>query len=335
MVRHGGYNLDMQMVLERAVYLAFTGTVGGCAGGSSWNVSSDDGREYDAETGLYNFRARMYSPELGRFLQPDPIGFKGSKWNLYRYCRNNPATLVDPMGLCDDEPNSTDPESSGDGLDGLEEFNWGDSALEIVEDSMNQIDSMLEDAMWGGPYAGEGSNSTGGSADNVPGMFGSATTFLGAAWTTLTQSINVGVDAITGDFKGIYGALGKNVFRGNGAVEMSGAIANNGGKVVPLVGAALSAASFGFDVAQYNAGTLEGGGARLAASLVINGASAVPIPQVSVPGTVLSVANAVVGDRVVRAIRSGAAEASSIINSTTSLINNIYETGSPFRWSNW
>ncbi len=31
------------------------------------------GRQYDPETGLYYYRARMYSPSLGRFLQTDPI----------------------------------------------------------------------------------------------------------------------------------------------------------------------------------------------------------------------------------------------------------------------
>ena len=32
------------------------------------------GREYDSETGLYYYRARHYKPDIGRFLQPDPLG---------------------------------------------------------------------------------------------------------------------------------------------------------------------------------------------------------------------------------------------------------------------
>jgi RHS repeat-associated protein len=57
------------------------------------------GREYDTETGLYHYRARAYHPELGRFLQNDPIDFRGGDTNTYRYVSNNPINFVDPTGL--------------------------------------------------------------------------------------------------------------------------------------------------------------------------------------------------------------------------------------------
>jgi RHS repeat-associated protein len=58
------------------------------------------GREFDAETGIYFYRARYYDPAVGRFLGEDPLGFPGSGSNFYAYVKNDPATLSDPFGLC-------------------------------------------------------------------------------------------------------------------------------------------------------------------------------------------------------------------------------------------
>src|SRR5205085_1820972 len=57
------------------------------------------GREYIAELGIYEYRARFYHPGIGRFMNEDPKGFDAGDYNLFRYCHNDPADLTDPMGL--------------------------------------------------------------------------------------------------------------------------------------------------------------------------------------------------------------------------------------------
>jgi RHS repeat-associated protein len=55
------------------------------------------GHYFDSETGLHFNRYRYYSPELGRYLQSDPVGIGGGP-NLYAYT-TNPLKRVDVLGL--------------------------------------------------------------------------------------------------------------------------------------------------------------------------------------------------------------------------------------------
>ncbi|MFC0399144.1 RHS repeat-associated core domain-containing protein [Paraburkholderia rhizosphaerae] len=56
------------------------------------------GQQNLAPLGLYYYKARMYSPTLGRFLQTDPVGYSDDL-NWYAYVGNNPVNFSDPTGL--------------------------------------------------------------------------------------------------------------------------------------------------------------------------------------------------------------------------------------------
>lgn len=61
-----------------------------------------NGEKYDEEIGLIFLRNRYYDPEIGRFISPDFIlgNLKDPQsLNPYVFVRNNPISLVDPLGL--------------------------------------------------------------------------------------------------------------------------------------------------------------------------------------------------------------------------------------------
>ncbi|MBZ4421420.1 RHS repeat-associated core domain-containing protein, partial [Myxococcus sp. RHSTA-1-4] len=60
------------------------------------------GHEHDDELRLINMRGRMYDPQLGRFLSPDPFvqaPLFGQSFNRYSYVFNNPLRYTDPSGF--------------------------------------------------------------------------------------------------------------------------------------------------------------------------------------------------------------------------------------------
>jgi RHS repeat-associated protein len=69
----------------------------GAPSGSNIGRFQYTGQMWLPEVALYYYRARMYSPTMGRFMQTDPIGYTGGL-DLYTYVGGDPVDQVDPMG---------------------------------------------------------------------------------------------------------------------------------------------------------------------------------------------------------------------------------------------
>ena len=87
---------DTGAVINKYAYSPF-----GESGSLTGTTFGYTGQRYDPETGLYYYKNRHYSVELGRFLQPDPTGYADSL-NIYQYGFSDPNTFSDPLGLAAD-----------------------------------------------------------------------------------------------------------------------------------------------------------------------------------------------------------------------------------------
>jgi len=90
--------------LERCVYspygvfTIYDATWSNIRSDSSYDIEYPyTGRRLDEETGLYYYRHRQLSPQLGRFLSRDPVGYRGG---LSQYAMYFVANGLDPAGMC-------------------------------------------------------------------------------------------------------------------------------------------------------------------------------------------------------------------------------------------
>ena len=98
-------------------YVEYWDATGGTGGEGAWIRTADaashfgnpfmwTSQRYDQTVGLYHFPFRSYSPELGRWMQRDPLGYVDGV-NMYEYVGSMPTAFGDPTGLTSVAPGTT------------------------------------------------------------------------------------------------------------------------------------------------------------------------------------------------------------------------------------
>lgn len=162
-------------VVEERRHEAF-GKIRSTSGGAPYGVKpSFTGHEFDSEHGLVNMKARLYDPEIGRFLTPDPLLADPSQIqgiNPYSYVNNNPLRFVDPSGMQSNEyiPNGG---YGGSGCLGIC-LTTGETATDW-ETIVDAGESIGEGIVWLGENIGKGAVALGeGIGDLFSSLFSGA-----------------------------------------------------------------------------------------------------------------------------------------------------------------
>ncbi|WES98787.1 RHS repeat-associated core domain-containing protein [Chryseobacterium arthrosphaerae] len=87
------------------------------------------------ETGMYDYGARFYMPDLGRWGVVDPLAQQMRSWSPYNYVFNNPIRFIDPDGRA---PSG----GPGDGTDG-KKYNIQEAVITVRRKTSNFFTRLL------------------------------------------------------------------------------------------------------------------------------------------------------------------------------------------------
>ena len=110
-----------------------------------------NGKELQIDSGMLDYGARFYMPEIGRWSTVDPLAEQSRRWSPYTYGNDNPVRFIDPDGRTSWDVNGDGSNMYYDGQDAIDMFNSLNDSFQFPKFDFNlRTNSLVDENGQGG-----------------------------------------------------------------------------------------------------------------------------------------------------------------------------------------